>query len=75
MTTAHGRLDLPEIQRLYNAFPDERLVSISCAQRDPVPNLNWIGNVYNAIDTDRYHFRSSRATTSSSSAALPVEAA
>ena len=57
VTTTHGRLDLPEIQRLFGSFPEQRLVSISYAQREPVPNLNWIGNVYNSIDIDHYHFR------------------
>ena len=57
ITTAHGRLDLPEIQRLCRAFPEQRLVSISQAQRAPAPDLNWIGNVPNAIDLDNYHFR------------------
>ncbi len=57
VTTAHGRLDLPEIQRLFGSFPEQRLVSISYAQREPVPELNWIGNVYNSIDIDHFHFR------------------
>jgi glycosyltransferase involved in cell wall biosynthesis len=58
VSTAHGRLDLPEIQRLYCAFPEHALVSISMAQRRPVPDLNWIGNVPNAIDLANYQFRS-----------------
>lgn len=57
VTTTHGRLDLPEVRRLFGSFPEQRLVSISYAQRDPVPELNWIGNVYNAIDIEQYHFR------------------
>jgi glycosyltransferase involved in cell wall biosynthesis len=57
VTTAHGRMDLGEIQRLFRTFPEQRLVSISYAQRKPVSDLNWIGNVYNAIDIDQYHFR------------------
>ncbi|HUG15119.1 MAG TPA: glycosyltransferase family 4 protein [Thermomicrobiales bacterium] len=57
ITTAHGRLDLAEIRKLYSSFPEQRLVSISWAQRNPLPHLNWIGNVYNGIDLDNYHFR------------------
>jgi glycosyltransferase involved in cell wall biosynthesis len=57
ITTVHGRIDLPEVQRLYRAFPEHRLVSISHAQRTPVPELNWVGNVYNGIDLGTYHFR------------------
>lgn len=54
VTTTHGRLDLPEIRRLFASFPEQRLVSISHAQRTPVPHLNWSGNVYNAIELSAY---------------------
>ena len=37
LTTLHGRLDLPELQPLYRRFRDVPLVSISDAQRKPVP--------------------------------------
>jgi glycosyltransferase involved in cell wall biosynthesis len=57
VTTTHGRLDLTEIRRLFGAFPEQPLVSISLAQRDPVSHLNWVGNVYNAIDIDNYRFQ------------------
>jgi glycosyltransferase involved in cell wall biosynthesis len=57
VTTTHGRIDLPEIRHLYSLYPEQRLISISYAQREPLPHLNWIGNVYNAIDLDTYHFR------------------
>jgi len=57
VTTVHGRLDLPEVQRLYRTFPEQPLVSISDAQREPVPELNWVATVYNAVDLDAYHFR------------------
>jgi glycosyltransferase involved in cell wall biosynthesis len=57
VTTTHGRLDLPEVQRLYQEFPEQRLISISDAQRAPLPKARWIATVYNAIDISRYHFR------------------
>ena len=50
VTTTHGRLDLPEVQRLYQEFPEQRLISISNAQRTPLPKARWIATVYNAID-------------------------
>lgn len=56
ITTAHGRLDLPQTRRLYSAFPEQPLVSISNAQREPLPQLNWAGTVYNAIDLGNFHF-------------------
>ena len=43
VTTLHGRLDLPEQQPLYRHFRDVPLVSISDAQRRPVPDANWRG--------------------------------
>lgn len=57
VTTTHGRLDLPEVQRLYQEFPEQRLISISHAQRAPLPAARWIATVYNAIDLSHYHFR------------------
>lgn len=58
ITTTHGRLDLPEFQRVYRAFREQPLVSISQSQRKPVPDVNWVSTVYNGIDLDNYHFRS-----------------
>lgn len=58
VTTTHGRLDLPEYRRVYQTFREQPLVSISHAQRVPVPNANWISTVYNAIEIKNYHYRS-----------------
>lgn len=57
VTTTHGRLDLPEYRRVYQEFREQPLVSISHAQRAPVPGVNWVANVYNAIEIDNFHFR------------------
>jgi glycosyltransferase involved in cell wall biosynthesis len=57
ITTTHGRLDLPEIQRIYRYFGDAALVSISNAQRAPVPRLNWVATVYNGVDFSRFTLR------------------
>src|SRR5579884_1847449 len=57
VTTTHGRLDVPEVCRVYGAFPEQRLISISDAQRTPLPSANWLGTVYNGIDLDNFHFR------------------
>jgi glycosyltransferase involved in cell wall biosynthesis len=45
LTTLHGRLDLPELQPMFEAFPDVPLVSISNAQRRPRPKAKWIDTV------------------------------
>lgn len=45
VTTLHGRLDFPEIRQLYDACRDVPVVSISNAQRAPLPAAGWIGTV------------------------------
>src|SRR5207302_7143253 len=45
LTTLHGRLDQPEHQPLYRYFRDVPLVSISDAQRRPVPDANWLATM------------------------------
>jgi glycosyltransferase involved in cell wall biosynthesis len=49
ITTLHGRLDLPELQPIYSAFEDVPLVSISDAQRRPLPQGNFIGTVHHGL--------------------------
>jgi glycosyltransferase involved in cell wall biosynthesis len=49
LTTLHGRQDLPDLQQLYRAFPDMGLVSISNAQRRPIPFANFMGTVYHGL--------------------------
>src|SRR5690606_18551 len=46
VTTLHGRLDLKELPIIYREFPSMPVVSISDAQRRPLPWLNWQGTVY-----------------------------
>jgi glycosyltransferase involved in cell wall biosynthesis len=57
VTTTHGRLDLTEVQRVYQDFAEQPLISISKDQRTYLPGANWIDTVYNAVDLDHYHFR------------------
>ena len=52
LTTMHGRLDVPDVQPLYRMFGDMPLVSISNAQRKPLPVANWIGTVYHGLPED-----------------------
>ncbi len=49
VTTLHGRLDLPELQPVFEVFPTAPLVSISNAQRLPLPNAHWIGTVQHGL--------------------------
>jgi glycosyltransferase involved in cell wall biosynthesis len=55
VTTTHGRMDLPEVHRVYRHFSTMPLVSISDAQRTYLPDCNWIATVLNGLNLDRYH--------------------
>jgi glycosyltransferase involved in cell wall biosynthesis len=52
VTTTHGRQDLPDLKPLYVGFSDMPLVSISNAQRKPVPNANFIATVQHGIPAE-----------------------
>ena len=52
VTTLHGRLDIPDLQPLYNEFPRQKIISISNSQRTPLPQANWIGTVYHGLPED-----------------------
>jgi glycosyltransferase involved in cell wall biosynthesis len=56
LTTMHGRLDLAELPPLYREFSEIPVVSISDAQREPLPEANWIGTVYHGLPLDLLHF-------------------
>jgi len=49
VTTLHGRLDLPELTKLYACFEDAPLVSISDAQRRPIPNGDFVSTIHHGL--------------------------
>lgn len=49
LTTLHGRLDLPEHQPVFTTFSKAPVVSISNAQRRPVPQANFVRTIYHGI--------------------------
>ncbi|MDJ1484061.1 glycosyltransferase family 4 protein [Cytophagaceae bacterium YF14B1] len=55
ITTLHGRLDLPDLQYVYNKFKDRPLVSISDSQRKPLKDVCWAGTVYHGLPLDLYN--------------------
>jgi len=57
VTTLHGRLDLPELEDVYAEFSEQYVVSISHAQRSPLPHARWLGTVYNGIALSHFTFR------------------
>ena len=52
LTTLHGRLDMPETVRASRKFGLAPMVSISDAQRAPLPDLNWLGTVHHGLPHD-----------------------
>lgn len=52
VTTIHGRQDLPDLVPLYLGFDEMPLVSISDAQRGPVPNANFVATVHHGLPHD-----------------------
>src|SRR6516225_7244401 len=49
VTTLHGRLDLPEHQPVFTAFSSIPVVSISDAQRRPVPRAGWVRTIHHGL--------------------------
>ncbi|KAF9390971.1 hypothetical protein CPC16_004683 [Podila verticillata] len=49
LTTLHGRLDLPELQPVFNLFTQAQVVSISDSQRSPLPQANWLSTIYHGL--------------------------
>jgi glycosyltransferase involved in cell wall biosynthesis len=56
VTTLHGPLDVPYQQKVYGTYKSSNYVSISLSQRRPMPELNFVGNVYNGLDMTKFKF-------------------
>ncbi len=54
ITTLHGRLSIPVMEKVYRAFSEMPVVSISKAQRAPLPLLNWVGNVHHGLPVELF---------------------
>jgi glycosyltransferase involved in cell wall biosynthesis len=52
VTTLHGRLDLPDLVPLYREFREMPVVSISDAQRAPLPWVSWVATVHHGLPPD-----------------------
>lgn len=57
VTTLHGRLDLPGLAPLHRHFHDHPVVSISEAQRRPLPQAHWVATVAHGLPRDLYRFQ------------------
>lgn len=49
LTTVHGRLDLADYGTVLARFPTSPFVSLTMAQRQPLPDLNWAGNINHGL--------------------------
>jgi glycosyltransferase involved in cell wall biosynthesis len=56
VTTLHGRLDTPELLRLYERFRAMPMISISNAQRAPWPCANWQATIHHGLPQDLFRF-------------------
>jgi len=56
ITTLHGRLDIEELVPIFGAFKNRPVISISDAQRKPLPWANWISTVHHGIPGDNLKF-------------------
>jgi glycosyltransferase involved in cell wall biosynthesis len=54
LSTAHGRLDLPELKPLFRRFSSHPMVSISDSQRTPLPWANWQATVHHGLPLGLY---------------------
>ena len=49
LTTLHGRLDLPELQPVFTTFSSVPVISISTAQRRPLPQASWVRTIHHGV--------------------------
>src|SRR5580704_3095384 len=57
VTTLHGRVNLHDLQALFEEYGETPLVSISDNQRRPLPEANWRATVYHGLPRDLHTFR------------------
>lgn len=57
VTTLHGRLDLKDLPHAYARWPQYGLVSISDAQRRPLPRVNWLATIGHGVPERLYPYR------------------
>jgi glycosyltransferase involved in cell wall biosynthesis len=56
VTTLHGRLDMHDLVRVFDRFRDVPVISISNAQREPIPRANWQATIYHGLPNDLFRF-------------------
>lgn len=56
LTTVHGALHAPDLGPVLDEYHEVPLVSISDAQRGPLPDANWQATVYHGLPREMYPF-------------------
>jgi glycosyltransferase involved in cell wall biosynthesis len=56
LTTLHGRLDFPDLAPFFEYFHDTQVVSISKAQREPQPRLNYLATIHHGLPDNLLRF-------------------
>lgn len=54
VSTCHGPMGRPLMHEVHRQFPNAPLVSISFSQRAPLPEANWVANVYHGMPRDLF---------------------
>ena len=54
VTTLHGPLDIDYQQIIYDEYKNSNYISISLNQRKPMPHINFVANVYNGIEIEKF---------------------
>jgi glycosyltransferase involved in cell wall biosynthesis len=57
LLTLHGRLDHTDLRPMYEAHREVPLISISDAQRRPLPDAAWLATVHHGVPPSCFHFR------------------
>lgn len=52
--TLHGKLNIEELQLVYETYPDEPVICISDSQCKPLPRANFVGRVYHGLPMDLF---------------------
>jgi glycosyltransferase involved in cell wall biosynthesis len=56
LATMHGRLDVEDLHPVYARYRGMPLVSISDAQRKPLPLMNWVETIYHGLPQNLLRF-------------------
>jgi glycosyltransferase involved in cell wall biosynthesis len=56
ITTLHGRLDIEDLLPVYARWSSFPLISISDAQRRPLPHANWLATIGHGLPSHLYPF-------------------